>query len=174
MNILYKPKDEELYKIKAISGLDEKTIVRGYYCRNKDDWCLITEDAEEYVEILDGTVCRNTGAKDKDGTYIYENDLCDTSCFTGNGMGIIVFSETSERYMIQSNINFGGKRELNSTAIKVIGNIVLCDEDMKKFQAYSDKEDAKYTGEPIRPASTPTSERHAKACHKEAMRGIGQ
>ena len=166
--------NEELYKVKAICNDDDKTIIAGYYCKNKHGSHLITDNAESYTKVNPYTICRSTGAKDKDGTYIYENDLCDTSCFTGNGMGIIVFSETSRRYMIQSNINWGGKRELNSTAIKVIGNIVLCDEDMKKFVAYSEKEDAKYTGELIKPASTPTSERHAKACHKEAMRGIGQ
>lgn len=140
---------EELYKVKALTIVDEK-IVHGYYYKNVCHYVDVpNENFEEKLEhpiktfeINPYTICRNTGIK-INNSYLYEFDLIEYS----NGVsrpevGFVEWDNFNNRYSIRSSLNYKGRREMKSYKINIIGNMVLMDDDYTKMQKYSDKTDA--------------------------------
>lgn len=143
----------EIYKCKAVSMDNNKTVVCGFYYCNGCDFIDVPNDGYEgklqYPSTAHAinpyTLCRNTGVQLPDKSYMYEYDLVEY----GNGVsgqkliGIIEFDDWHKTFRIRTSINYTSKVEIRKYAIKVIGNIVLFDEDMRKFQAYSDEMEKK-------------------------------
>lgn len=127
--------NEELYMCKALT-LEKEKIVQGFYiCKGKTNkghyiCCPFGEEINPY------TLCRNTGIK-KNGVYLYEWDLVEYSSAFEKGMAIIEFDEMRCRYMLRLNLDYSAKTDIERYNIKVIGNVTLSDDDMKKFDDYS-------------------------------------
>ena len=142
--------DKELYMCKALTMNDE--VLQGFYLKDyildKDiQHGIITIPQEKVIdgdvcvvrrieEINPYTLCRNTGIK-KNGTYLYENDLVEYSTAFDKGMAIVEFDELRCRYMLRTNLDYSARSDIEKFTIKVIGNVILSDDDMKRFADYS-------------------------------------
>jgi hypothetical protein len=142
--------DKELYMCKALTMNDE--VLQGFYVKGyilgKDiQHSIITIPQEKVIdgdvcvarrieEINPYTLCRNTGIK-KNGIYLYENDLVEYSTAFDKGSAIIEFDEMRCRYMLRFNLDYSSRGDIDRYNIKVVGNVTLNDDDMKRFAEYS-------------------------------------
>ena len=126
--------DKELYMLKALDLRDK--VVKGYFeiGRVTKDYSISTEKG--WVRVNPYTLCRNTGIE-KNGTYLYENDLVEYSTAFDKGLAIIEFDELRCRYMLRTNLDYSARADIERYTIKVIGNVALSDDDMKMFAEYS-------------------------------------
>lgn len=145
----------ELYKCKAASMADDKTVICGFYYCNGADFIDVPNDGYEKKlqypstahAINPYTLCRNTGIQLPDSSYLYEYDIVEY----GNGMsgqkllGIIEFDDWHKSFCIRTSANYSSKVEIRKYALMVVGNVMLSDDDMQKFQAYSDEAEEKTT-----------------------------
>lgn len=140
---------EELYKVKALSMIDNKVIVHGYYYKNICHFVDVPIDNFEgkldyptqAYEINPYTICRNTGIKAKD-RYLYEYDLIEFNTGLSNTeVGYIEWDDYKNRYIIKTSLNYSGVRGIEGLNINIIGNIMLNDNDRDIMQEYSDKND---------------------------------
>lgn len=151
--------NNEIYKVKAIvmNDVDEKDgdVVCGFYSWEVCDFVHVPNinfaekleyPSEPYV-VNTYSICRNTGIKLKDGSYLYEFDLVEyVDQRSDKNIGMIEFSDFYGHFFIRSNANHTSYKELKPSHInKVIGNVILSNADAKTFQEYSDKMDANYT-----------------------------
>lgn len=128
--------DSCLYSMKALD-VDYDRVVIGYYKANYKHFMFdIFADIPHDVEINPYTLCRNTGIK-KNGKYLYENDLVEYSTAFDKGLAIIEFDEMRCRYMLRFNLDYSSRGDIDRYNIKVVGNVTLSDEDMKRFAEYS-------------------------------------
>ena len=133
--------------------------------------CVQDEDGRGW-EVNPYSICRNTGIKIQD-TYLFEADLVEWSTAFDEGLGIVAFSESEIGFALQRNFNYSGSIALKKVQIKrVVGNVLLSNADAHKFQEYSDREDAKYSGIQATPA-TRSGDAFKKRCSKEALSGAG-
>lgn len=142
--------EKELYMCKALTMNDE--VLKGFYVKDyildKDiQHGIITIPQEKVIdgdvcvvriieEINPYTLCRNTGIK-KNGAYLYENDLVEYSTAFDKGLAIIEFDEMRCRYMLRFNLDYSSRGDIDRYNIKVVGNVALKDDDMKRFAEYS-------------------------------------
>ena len=128
--------DSCLYLMKALD-VDYDRVIVGYYKANYKHFMFdIFEDIPHDVEINPYTLCRNTGIK-KNGKYLYENDLVEYSTAFDKGMAMVEFDELRCRYMLRTNLDYSARADIEKYTIKVIGNVALRDDDMKRFAEYS-------------------------------------
>lgn len=143
--------DKELYKCKAVCMDDDETVVCGYYYQNVSSF--IDVENVNYAEKLEYpitaheiniyTLCRNTGIKLSDGTYLYEYDIVElTDGFSAKGaVGIIEWDEWAKAYGIRGSANYPSKTPVRNHSFKVVGNVVLHKDDLTKFQVWSDAQE---------------------------------
>lgn len=132
--------NSELYKVKGVWLQDEtESIITGFYYQDKHSREFIIGEDFKHYEINPYTLCRNTGIK-KNGKYLYENDLVEYSTAFDKGLGIIEFDEMRCRYMLRFNLDYSSRGDIDKYNIKVVGNVALSDDDMKKFAEYSKKQ----------------------------------
>ena len=126
--------DKELYMCKAIDLQDG--IVKGYLevGRVTKEYCISTEKG--WARVNPYSLCKNTGIK-KNDVYIYENDLVEYSTAFDKGLAIIEFDEMRCRYMLRFNLDYSSRGDIDKYNIKVVGNVILSDNDMKRFEDYS-------------------------------------
>lgn len=124
--------DKHLYVVRALS-LDEIEC-EGYYYGGDNGHSI--NDGWEFIDINPYTLCRNTGIK-KNGTYLFENDLVEYSTAFDKGLAIIEFDEMRCRYMLRFNLDYSSRGDIDKYNIKVVGNVILSDNDMKRFEDYS-------------------------------------
>ena len=128
--------DSCLYLMKALDA-DYDRVVVGYYKENYKHFMFdVFADIPHDVEINPYTLCRNTGIK-KNGIYLYENDLVEYSTAFDKGLAIIEFDEMRCRYMLRFNLDYSSRGDIDRYNIKVVGNVTLSDDDMKRFEEYS-------------------------------------
>ena len=128
--------DSCLYLMKALDA-DYDRVVVGYYKANYKHFMFdVFADIPHDVEINPHTLCRNTGIK-KNGIYLYENDLVEYSTAFDKGLAIIEFDEMRCRYMLRFNLDYSSRGDIDRYNIKVVGNVALSDDDMKRFAEYS-------------------------------------
>lgn len=167
--------DNEIYKVKALlngyanDDEEEKEIIGCLVFRGGEVPC-VTDDGELFWEVNPYTICRNTGIKVKD-KYLYEYDLVEYSTAFEKGIAIVVFDELQKRYRLQSNIDYSGKIDIDKYNLKIIGNVMVYEKDMKKFEKYSKEENKKHV--PQTTSHTTSGDRFKKRCQKEALRGVG-
>ena len=140
--------DKELYKCKAVCMSDDETIVCGYYYTNACDFIDVENiDYEKKIkypttahEINIYTLCRNTGIKLHDSTYLYEYDFVEYwNGLRSKQLGYIEWDDYSQRYRIRTSANYSSKIDIKGNNINVVGNVILYKNDMPKFQKYSDE-----------------------------------
>lgn len=156
--------DCDKYKVKALTcGQGSEKIIEGFLTVSDTNYCVSGVNVNPY------TICRNTGIKDKDGTYIYEFDLVKYKDFNRNEqLAIIVFDDFTDSWSIQPSSNYSSRGSLKKCVdIAVIGNVVLSDKDTDNFQAYSDKIDADYNGIPPEPECCSTQ--HINKLNREFL-----
>jgi hypothetical protein len=128
--------DKELYKVKCVFIKDEdEPIVEGFYYKDNRGRHFIIDDFIHF-ETNPYSLCRNTGIK-KNGVYLYENDLVEYSTAFDKGMAMVEFDELRCRYMLRTNLDYSARADIEKYTIKVIGNVALSDDDMKRFAEYS-------------------------------------
>ena len=125
--------DKELYMCKALTLLNDE-LVKGYYTNYEKKHIILNGSVGRNVNPY--TICRNTGIK-KNGIYLYENDLVEYSTAFDKGMAMVEFDELRCRYMLRTNLDYSARADIEKYTIKVIGNVALSDDDMKRFAEYS-------------------------------------
>ena len=160
----------EIYKVKGLT--DEGIVLCGHlHMRYGEIPCISQFSPDEpsshteWWEVSPYTLCRNTGIPaGKD--YFYEFDLISYREPMGSKdcMGYITFDLFSNSWCVRTSFNFSSKRGLRSCVnAAVIGNVMLSDEDAKRFQKYSDAEECGYRPEPnVECRSTQHLNRQAK------------
>ena len=139
--------DRELYMVKGVFLQDEKEpTVIGFYYQDEYSRHFIIDNFKHY-ETNPYTLCRNTGIK-KNGVYLYENDLVEYSTAFDKGLAMVEFDELRCRYMLRFDIDCSARGDIERYNIKVIGNVTLNDEDMKKFAEYSNNQKRETDVEP--------------------------
>ncbi|MEC0211858.1 hypothetical protein P4H70_23225 [Paenibacillus ehimensis] len=150
----------ELYKCKAISLADNKTVLNGYYSYHSSgsysDHSILVDEYDDEIgrvyanmyEINPYTICRNTGIK-INNDYLYEFDLV----LYRNGLsrpelGYVDFDDFQKSYVLRTSLNYTSYKELRLFDLEKVGNIVLSDDDYKRMQEYSDQRDSNYSPEP--------------------------
>lgn len=125
--------DKELYMCKALTLLNDE-LVQGFYTNYEKKHIILNGSIGRNVNPY--TICRNTGIK-KNNTYLYENDLLEYSTAFDKGMAMVEFDELRCRYMLRTNLDYSARADIEKYTIKVIGNVALSDDDMKRFAEYS-------------------------------------
>jgi hypothetical protein len=132
--------DYMLVKAETI-GLDKDEILRGFYSvrRNEkgQEIPYIKEPTkDEFWEINAYTVCRNTGAKDKNGNYIFEYDLIlYKDRYQKYRYGFAVWNEFYKSWRIHSSFIYGSSMSICDVSnIEVVGNVLFYKCDIEKIE----------------------------------------
>lgn len=125
--------DKELYMCKALTLLNDE-LVQGFYTNYEKSHIILNGSVGRSVNPY--SICRNTGIK-KNDTYLFENDLVEYSTAFDKGLAIIEFDGMRCRYMLRFNLGYSSRGDIDKYNIKVVGNVTLSDDDMKRFEDYS-------------------------------------
>lgn len=132
--------DYMLVKAETI-GFDKDEILCGFYSvrRNEkgQEIPYIKEPTkDELWEINPYTVCRNTGAKDKNGDYIFEYDLIlYKDRYQKERYGFVVWDEFYKSWRIHSSFIYGSSMNICDVSnIKVLGNVIFYKCDVEKIE----------------------------------------
>jgi hypothetical protein len=132
--------DYMLVKAETI-GFDKDEILCGFYSvrRNEkgQEIPYIKEPTkDEFWEINPYTVCRNTGAKDKKGTYIFEYDLIlYKDRYHKEWYGFVVWDEFYKNWRILSSFIYGSSTNICDVSnIEVVGNVIFYKSDVEKME----------------------------------------
>ena len=178
--MISKPFESDKMLIKAmLCGYAEEgqqeAIVEGFIGCVNGLLFISEKGSNKQWKINPYAVARNSCIKDSDGDYIFEYDLLELTDRNGKTeYGFLEWSDFYNSWGIRRSTEYSGRSDIkNFCKIKVIGNIILNDDDAQKIFDQDEESKKEYSG--IRaPSKTASSDRWAKKCHEEAMRGIGQ
>ena len=154
---------------------EQEAIVKGFISCVNDVLFIAEIGDDKHWEINPYTVARNSCIKDSDGDYIFEYDLLELTDTNGQTeYGFLEWNDFYNSWGIRRSTEYGGRSDIKDfRKIKVVGNIILNDDDAQKMYNQDEENKKEYSGIKA-PSKTASSDRWSKKCHKEAMRGIGQ
>lgn len=136
-----KPFDKELLLAMALDL--QNNIIEGFYVGHVGH---ALHDGYDFIDVNPYTICRNSGIKDKSGSWVFEYDLLKLthgmkqSCF-----GFLVWDEFYKSWKIRCRTDRTAYQNLDQWTIEVIGNIVLNDADAEIIYQQEKEEDSKET-----------------------------
>lgn len=145
-NINSAPYNSNLSLVKALD-VDTGKPVCGFYSL-KDKGCFIHNFFDPYSEIQINpyTVCRNSGIKDKNGKFVFENDLLKlTHSLKSTVYGYLVWDEFYRSWKIRRRTDITAYINIDEFVIESIGNIVLSDDDLSVILEQEKEEDSQGT-----------------------------
>ena len=145
-NINSAPYNSNLSLVKALD-VDTGKPVCGFYSL-KDKGCFIHNFSDPYSEIQINpyTVCRNSGIKDKNGKFVFENDLLKlTHSLKSTVYGYLVWDEFYRSWKIRRRTDITAYINIDEFVIESIGNIVLSDDDLSVILEQEKEEDSQGT-----------------------------
>ena len=129
-----KPYNSCLSLVKALTVESEAVIV-GHYSQVKDpnsDSAIhyVKEPADaDFYEVNPYTICRNSGIKDKNGSFVFEYDLLKIKTAFEEAYGFLIWEDAYKAWKIRQFTEYGGCSDVSKYQIEVIGNIVLSASD---------------------------------------------
>jgi hypothetical protein len=140
------PYNSSLSLVKALDVNSDKVVI-GYYKANYKHFIFdIFADVPHDVQINPYTVCRNSGIKDKKGSFVFEYDLLRlTHGMKSPCYGFLVWDEFYKSWKIRRRTDRTAYNNLDEWTIESIGNIILSDADAEIIYNQEKEEDAKKT-----------------------------
>lgn len=134
--------NSELYMVMGLINTTEGELEKKGYLSKKSEqgWVLNCEDG--CFDINPYTVCKNTGIQIR-GTFLYAYDLItyNETLDRKECMGVIEWDDYNKCYAVTTNALSRAKRSIcKCNNIKVIGNVLLSEDDERKFDNYSEQE----------------------------------
>lgn len=175
-----KPFDSKTMLVKAmLNGYaeegEQEAIVIGFISCVNGILYISEPGTEEHYEINPYAVVRNSCIKDSCGNYIFEYDLLELTDSNGKtGYGYLEWSDFYNSWGVRRSTEYSGYSDIKKFSItKVVGNIILNDDDAQKMFDQDEQNNKQYSGIKA-PSITASSDRWQRKCHKETMRGMGQ
>lgn len=118
-------------------------------------------------------VARNSCIKDTYGDFIFEYDLLELTDPNGKTeYGFLEWNDFYNSWGVRRSTEYSGYSDIKAfSKTKVVGNIILNDDDAQKMYDQDERNNKEYSGI-LPPSRSASGDRWAKKCHEEAIRGI--
>ncbi len=176
---MVKPFESDMMLVKAmLCGYakedEQEAILKGFISCDNDTLYITEPGGDKRWKVNPYAVARNSCIKDTYGDYIFEYDLLELTDPNGKTeYGFLEWNDFYNSWGVRTSTEYGGRSDIKTfSKVKVVGNIILNDDDAQKMYDQDERNNKEYSGI-LPPSRSASGDRWAKKCHEEAMRGIG-